>query len=110
MIEITTKMEMKQMLRMYDNYKFQLSKYGLQSITDYYKQLSDKKRRAWRYCKEQCYEKFNGNCLTVISGNAFIFAAGFLFFKDNEEYFAVITKSYDRCCKIKDLIKYGGEC
>ena len=106
MREITTKTEMKQLYRMYYNYKYQLRRNGLQSITGYYKYPSDKKRRAWQYCKEQCYEKFNGNCLTVISGNTYEFTAGFLFFKDGEEYFAVITKSYDRCCKVKDLIKF----
>ena len=109
MIEITTKTEMRQLYRMYHNYKFKLDKYGLQKITDYYKYPSDNKCRAWQYCEEQCYEKFGGYKLTVISGNTYTFTAGFMFLKDNKEYFAVITKLHDWCCKVKDLIEYGGK-
>ena len=108
MIEITTKTEMRQLYRMYKNYQFKLDKYGLQKITDYYKHPSQAKQSAWEYCKELCNRYF-GKQLTVISGNSHLFTAGFMFTKNNKDYFCYISKSYDKYCEINKLIEYGGK-
>ena len=108
MIEITTKTEMKQMFRAYKKYQYICSKHMLTTITQYYKHPSQAKQSAWEYCKELC-NKYNGKYLTVISGNSQLFTAGFMFTKNNKDYFCYISKSYDWCCEVNKLIEYGGK-
>lgn len=66
------------------------------SLRKVYGRYSDKKERAWDYCKDLC-RRYSGERLRVLSHNSFIFTAGFRF-TDPETgvlRFMFITPSYD---------------
>lgn len=66
------------------------------SIYEAYKNPSEAKRNAWKYCQMMC-DTYNGYGLSVIGNNNFVFSAGFRFIDDNNnEHFVYITPSYDR--------------
>lgn len=70
-------------------------------LRDVYGRWSDKKERAYNYCRELMY-KYNGNGFRIISANTFMFTVGFEFPHPNtgELMFAYITPDYNRCAII----------
>lgn len=66
-----------------------------------YKSYSYHKAQAFDYCVDLC-NKLNGYNLKIIGGNSMSFSVGFMFKKDNIEYFAYITKDYNRIMKIEE--------
>ena len=65
-------------------------------LYDVYSRCSAAKRHAWDYCRKLCLDK-NGRGLRIISGNSFMFTAGFEF-PDPEtgvRMFMYITPNYD---------------
>jgi len=81
----------------YRNYKMS----DMNDLWKAYGNASNKKYRAWDYCKELCY-KFNGHGLKVINKNTFIFTAGFEFEDEKTGVckFMYITPSYDTAIEI----------
>lgn len=72
-----------------------LEGYSLDSV---YTRCSDKKRRAWFYCKRLC-NALDGTGLAVSSHNIHFFTARFYFLhpEDGREMVAVITPKHNWC-------------
>lgn len=70
-------------------------------LIDVYGHWSDKKERAYNYCRELMY-KYNGNGFRIISANTFMFTVGFEFPHPDtgELMFAYITHDHNRCAII----------
>ena len=64
------------------------------SLNEAYGKYSSAKANAWEYC-ENLMEKHDGHGLKVISHNAHIFTAGFMFEQDGKEMFMYISPSSD---------------
>ena len=80
-------------------YKHYLRSINGSDLYDCYHKPSYNKMLAMEYCEDLC-NKYNGTDLTIIGYNSMQFSVGFLFYKDGKNYFAYITKTYDRFCCI----------
>lgn len=71
-------------------------------LRDVYGRWSDKKERAYNYCRELML-KYDGNGFRIISANTFMFTVGFEFPhpETGEPMFAYITPDYNRCAVIE---------
>lgn len=70
-------------------------------LSDVYGRYSDKKSRAYEYCRNLML-KYNGYNFHIISYNTFMFTCGFMFHDPatNEPMFAYITPTYNYCSTI----------
>ena len=80
-------------------YKHYLQSNNGNNLYNCYNKPSCNKIRAMQYCEDLC-TKYNGTDLTIIGYNCMQFSVGFLFYEDGKNYFAYITKDYDRFCCI----------
>lgn len=88
----------KQFKGVYKSYKYS----DLYDLNDLYNKASIYKWRAYNYCRELFY-KLNGYDFKIIGGNCMTFSVGFKFMENDIEYFAYITRDYDRKIAIGDL-------
>ena len=88
----------KQFRAVYKSYK--LSDYY--TLNDLYKNASYYKQQAYNYCRD-LYRKLNGYDFKIIGGNCMTFSVGFKFIENDIEYFAYITKDYNRKIAIDGL-------
>lgn len=72
------------------------------TLDDLYKNASIYKHNAYRYCRD-LYYKYNGYDFKIIGGNSMTFSVGFKFIENGIEYFAYITKDYNRKIAIDGL-------
>lgn len=86
----------KQMQSVYKQY---LHSTNGSSLYNCYNKPSYAKQKAMEYCENLCKEH-NGYDLTIIGYNCMTFSVGFMYYKDNHNYFVYITKAYDRVCCI----------
>lgn len=89
----------KQFKNVYGSYK----RSDYYTLDDLYKNASIYKHGAYNYCRE-LYSKYNGYDFKIIGGNCNTFSVGFTFFENGVEYFAYITKDYDRKFLVDELI------
>lgn len=70
-------------------------------LRDVYGRYSDKKARAYEYCRNLML-KYNGYNFYIISYNTFMFTCGFMFHDPatDELMFAYITPTYNYCSTI----------
>ncbi len=85
--------------QMQDVFHRYLKTYNGSDLYNCYDKPSINKIRAMQYCEDLC-TKYNGHHLTIIGYNLMQFSVGFLFEQDGRNYFAYITKNYDRFCCI----------
>ena len=71
-------------------------------LDDLYKNASHYKENAYFYCRD-LYFKLNGYDFKIIGGNSMTFSVGFKFVENGIEYFAYITKDYNRKIAIDGL-------
>ena len=91
--------EVKLNKQMQSVYKHYLRSINGSDLYDCYHKPSYNKMLAMEYCEDLC-NKYDGTDLTIIGYNSMQFSVGFLFYKDGKNYFAYITKTYDRFCCI----------
>lgn len=88
----------KQFKGVYKSYKWS----NMYDLYDLYKNPSIYKNRAYNYCLD-LYTKLNGYDFKIIGGNCSTFSVGFKFMENDIEYFAYITKDYNRKIAIDGL-------
>ena len=88
----------KQFRAVYRAYKWS----NMTTLDDLYKSASIYKYRAYNYCID-LYNKLNGYDFKIIGGNCNTFSVGFKFVENDIEYFAYITKDYNRKIAIAGL-------
>jgi hypothetical protein len=89
----------KQFKNVYGSYK----RSDYYTLNDLYNNASYYKQKAYNYCRD-LYHKLNGHDFKIIGGNCMTFSVGFTFFENGVEYFAYITKDYDRKFLVDELI------
>ena len=85
-----TNADKRQALAHYESYK----RSSNTSLYDVYGRCSSAKLQAYECCRELIAKK-NGHSFRIISANAYMFTAGFLFEEDGKKMFMYITKSKD---------------
>lgn len=75
-------------------YGYALKAHGRRDIREAYGRVSGAKVSAWNRCVDLCSEN-NGEGLTVVSTNTFVFTAAFKFAKNGKDYLCYITPSYN---------------
>ena len=88
----------KQFRGVYKSYKWS----DMYDLDDLYINASIYKHRAYNYCRE-LYSKYNGYDFKIIGGNCMSFSVGFKFIENGIEYFAYITRDYNRKIAIDGL-------
>lgn len=78
--------------------------YHGETLNDCYKKPSVAKQRAYDYCVRLCNE-LNGKYFAIRGANCMTFSVHFIFKFDEKYYYCHITKSYNHCYPIEQLIR-----
>ena len=94
-------MKTSQVKSYYERYKYAVNKYGYRYICDCYNNPSGAKMSAERAIENEIYSK-DGYGYSVISFNTNMFTCGYIFRKDDEQWFAVHTPRHYGEMKVEE--------
>lgn len=72
------------------------------TLNDVYDSWSDKKHKAYQYCKE-LEEKYDGHDFRIIGASGWIFTVGFVGMYEEKEAFFYITPNHDYYIELSEL-------